>query len=51
MYMQNHRCKVTGASSDKQLAPAKAPAWCAEDSSKCIKGAKQMLAWNREYSL
>ncbi|KAF7592268.1 hypothetical protein BBP40_000470 [Aspergillus hancockii] len=48
MYMQGFRCQVTGASSSKPLAPAKAPIYCAEDSSRCVGGAKQMIAWNQK---
>jgi len=49
MYMQNFKCNVTGSTSTKRLAlPAKPPVYCADDSSKCVKGAKQMIAWNRK---
>ncbi|KAB8230287.1 lignocellulolytic auxiliary activity family 14 protein [Aspergillus alliaceus] len=48
MYMQGFRCNVTGASSSKALAPAKAPIYCEGDSSKCVRGAKQMIAWNQK---
>ncbi|KAJ6444104.1 proteophosphoglycan ppg4 [Purpureocillium lavendulum] len=47
MYMQNHRCKVTGSSSSKRLATPKAPVWCKDDPSKCVTGAKQMMAWHQ----
>ena len=48
MYMANYRCHVTGSTSTKQLALAKAPVYCGDNSSKCVKGAKQMIAWNRK---
>ncbi len=50
MYMQNHRCKVTGSNSSKKLAKPKAPVWCKDEPSKCVTGAKQMMAWHREWS-
>lgn len=46
--MANYKCHVTGSSSSRQLAPAKPPAYCANDQSKCVAGAKQMVAWNRK---
>ncbi|KAK3214610.1 hypothetical protein GRF29_19g760106 [Pseudopithomyces chartarum] len=30
------------------FAPAQAPVYCADDASKCVKGAKQMIAWHQE---
>lgn len=51
MYMANYRCHVTGSSSNRKLAPAKAPVYCQNDQSKCVKGAKQMVAWNRKSPL
>lgn len=48
MYMANYRCHVTGSNSNRKLAPAKAPVYCQNDRSKCVKGAKQMVAWNRK---
>jgi len=47
MYMANYRCHVTNTSSTKTLAQAKPPVWCGNDSSKCLSGAKQMIAWNQ----
>ena len=44
IYMHPYRCKVSGAGT-RQLAPAKAPVWCEDDATKCLKGAKQMIAW------
>jgi hypothetical protein len=43
MYMQGHKCIVTGSSSKRKLAVAKPPVYCATDRSKCVKGAKQMI--------
>lgn len=48
MYMQNHRCRVTGSTSTKTLGTPQAPVWCNEDPSQCVTGPKQMMAWNRE---
>ncbi|KAF2763167.1 hypothetical protein EJ05DRAFT_447590 [Pseudovirgaria hyperparasitica] len=49
MYMQGHKCKVTGAKpTAKKLAAAKPPVYCEGDASKCVKGAKQMIAWNQK---
>lgn len=45
--MQNFYCNVVGSTSTKKLAPAQPPKWCADDQTKCVKGAKQMLAWNQ----
>lgn len=46
--MQGFKCQVTGKVGQKQLAKAKPPVWCAHDKSKCRKGAKQMIVFNRE---
>lgn len=48
MYMQNHRCKVTGSTSTKKLGTPKPPVWCRDDPAKCVRGPKQMMAWNRK---
>ncbi|KAK5989550.1 hypothetical protein PT974_11077 [Cladobotryum mycophilum] len=47
MYMQPYKCHVTNSSSNRRVAPAKAPVYCANDQSKCVRGAKQMIAWNQ----
>jgi len=47
MYMAGYKCNVTGATSTTPLAVAKPPVYCADDASKCVKGAKQMIAWNQ----
>ncbi|KAL1979653.1 hypothetical protein VTN96DRAFT_5398 [Rasamsonia emersonii] len=48
MYMQGFKCNVTGSTSTKTLAPAQVPVYCGDDSSKCVQGAKQMLAFNQQ---
>ncbi|TMW59783.1 hypothetical protein Poli38472_004852 [Pythium oligandrum] len=48
MYMAGYRCTVTGAATGYKLAQAKPPVYCADDKSKCVKGAKQMIAWNQQ---
>jgi hypothetical protein len=46
--MQGFKCNVTGASSTaKPLAKAQAPVYCEREPEKCVKGAKQMLAWRQ----
>lgn len=47
--MANYKCHVTGSNSNRRLAAAKAPVYCDNDKSKCVKGAKQMIAWNRTF--
>ncbi|KAF2119327.1 hypothetical protein BDV96DRAFT_486657 [Lophiotrema nucula] len=48
MYMQGFKCNVTNASpTAKPLAPAQVATYCEDDASKCVKGAKQMLAWHQ----
>lgn len=51
MYMQNHRCKVTGSTSTKKLGTPKPAAWCRQNPSACVSGPKQMMAWNREFPM
>lgn len=46
--MAGYKCNVTGSTSSKKVAPAQVPVYCADDSNKCVKGAKQMIAFNRE---
>jgi hypothetical protein len=47
-YMQGFKCTVTGASpTAKLLAKAQVPIYCENEPEKCIKGAKQMLAWHQ----
>ena len=47
-YMAGYKCNVTGSTSSKQVAPAQVAAYCEGDSTKCVKGAKQMIAFNRK---
>lgn len=47
MYMQAHKCIVTGSKSTKKLAIAKPPVYCEGDPSKCVKGAKQMIFYQQ----
>ncbi|KAL5402036.1 hypothetical protein PMIN06_002437 [Paraphaeosphaeria minitans] len=47
MYMQPYKCTVTNAQSTTPVAKARAPVYCAGDASKCVQGAKQMIAWNQ----
>jgi hypothetical protein len=46
--MQGFKCQVTGATGNKKIAKAKAPVWCADDKSKCVKGSKQMIVFQRQ---
>ena len=48
-YMQGFKCEVTGEVGQKKLAKARAPVWCSGDQSKCRKGAKQMIVFNRKF--
>ncbi|CAG7847402.1 SubName: Full=Uncharacterized protein {ECO:0000313/EMBL:CCA68161.1} [Serendipita indica DSM 11827] len=47
IYMHPYRCKVSGRTGTRKLATAKPPVWCEDDQTKCVKGAKQMVAWNQ----
>jgi hypothetical protein len=48
MYMAGYKCQVTGATSTAPLAlPVKPPIYYGDDATKCVKGAKQMMAWNQ----
>ena len=42
MYMVGYRCRVTGTTGDRPVAPAVPPVWCEEEPDKCVKGAKQV---------
>jgi hypothetical protein len=48
MYMQGFKCKVTGATSTTPVGKGKAPTYCADDTSKCVSGPKQMIVWNQK---
>jgi len=43
MYMQGFKCRVTGSNSNRRLATAQAPRYCANNPNDCVRGAKQML--------
>jgi hypothetical protein len=47
MYMIGYKCNVTGARSTTAIATAKPPVWCEDNTSKCVRGAKQMIYWNQ----
>jgi hypothetical protein len=47
MYMQGHKCIVTGSNSTRQLAVARPAVYCEDDRSKCVNGAKQMIFYNQ----
>ncbi|KAI9731217.1 MAG: hypothetical protein M1834_005410 [Cirrosporium novae-zelandiae] len=47
MYMTGFKCNVTDSTATTPLAKAKPPVMCGDDSSKCTKGAKQMIAWHQ----
>ncbi|KAJ7612109.1 hypothetical protein FB45DRAFT_939883 [Roridomyces roridus] len=47
MYHLPYRCTVTGATSTKAIGTPQPPVWCQDDSSKCVKGPKQMLYWHQ----
>ncbi|CAI7630450.1 unnamed protein product [Penicillium crustosum] len=48
MYMAGYKCNVTGSTSSKKVAPAQVAVYCEDDSTKCVKGAKQMVAFNQK---
>jgi hypothetical protein len=45
MYMQGFKCRVTGSTSNRQLAPARVPRYCANFPQNCVQGAKQMMVY------
>lgn len=47
VYMAGYKCNVTGATSTAPVGTAKPPTYCADDSSKCQAGPKQMIIWNQ----
>jgi hypothetical protein len=47
IYMQGHKCIVTGSNSTRKLMVAKPPVYCEDNQSKCIKGAKQMIFYRQ----
>jgi hypothetical protein len=48
--MAGYKCNVTGSTSTKKVAPAQVAVHCEDDETKCVKGAKQMIAFNRMIS-
>lgn len=47
MYMNGFQCNVTGATSTTPVAQGQVPVRCVDDSSKCVKGAKQPFYWDQ----
>jgi hypothetical protein len=46
--MQGFKCNVTNTSpTAKPLAKAQVPVYCENEPERCVKGAKQMLAWHQ----
>jgi len=46
--MIGYNCRVTNVKpTARALAPAKAPVWCEDDPSKCVKGAKSMVVFHQ----
>lgn len=51
MYMAGFKCNVTGAISTAPVASAKPAVYCADGTTPCVTGAKQMIAFNRKFLL
>jgi len=47
MYQNAFRCQVLGSTSTRKVGKGQPPVWCEDDPSKCVKGPKQMIAWNQ----
>lgn len=47
VYMNGFQCNVTGATSTTPVAAGQVPVRCVDDSSKCVKGAKQPFYWDQ----
>ncbi|KAG8714139.1 hypothetical protein FRC11_009714 [Ceratobasidium sp. 423] len=47
MYMNGFQCKVTGATATTAIPKGQVPVRCVDDSSKCVKGAKQPFYWDQ----
>jgi len=45
MYMQGFKCRVTGSNSNRRLARAQVPRYCAGFPQNCVQGAKQMMVY------
>ncbi|CAI7579791.1 unnamed protein product [Penicillium pancosmium] len=48
MYMAGYKCNVTQSTSSKKVAPAQIAKYCDDDTTKCVKGSKQMIAFNQQ---
>jgi hypothetical protein len=46
--MAGYKCNVTESTSSKKVAPAQIAKYCDDETTKCVKGAKQMIAFNRK---
>jgi hypothetical protein len=46
--MAGYKCNVTESTSSKKIAPAQIARYCEDDTTNCVKGAKQMIAFNRK---
>lgn len=49
-YMAGYKCNVTGSTSSKKVATAQVAKYCEDNNDGCVKGAKQMIAFNRKIS-
>lgn len=47
MYQTAFKCNVTGATGTAPVGTAQPPVWCEGEPDNCVKGPKQMLAWNQ----
>ncbi|KDN50638.1 hypothetical protein RSAG8_01136, partial [Rhizoctonia solani AG-8 WAC10335] len=47
MYMNGFQCNVTGATATTPVPKGQVPVRCVDDSSKCVKGAKQPFYWDQ----
>jgi len=47
MYMQGFKCMVTGSNSNRRLAQAQVPRYCANFPQNCVRGAKQMMVYEQ----
>jgi len=48
MYMEGFRCTVTNVNTQaRPLGFPKPAVWCEDDSTKCLSGPKQIIAWNQ----
>ncbi|CAE6400146.1 unnamed protein product [Rhizoctonia solani] len=47
MYMNGFQCNITGATATTPIPRGQVPVRCVDDSSKCVKGAKQPFYWDQ----